>query len=239
MSDFNTKLENVFKNSPLPIKDKIINFPRFSNRRDIATFLNRYEIFKQILNIHGSIIECGVNLGAGLFSWFHFSSILEPYNSSRYIVGFDTFEGFQSVSEKDQGGIYTEHERFEEFTRKQSYEDIMKSCEVQNENRPLNFLNKLSLVQGDAIETIPKYLNDNPHLLVALLHIDFDIHGPTKVALEHILPRMPKGAVIAFDELNAHEGPGETVAFLEAMDIKNYSLCRNSFDSYLCYLILE
>ena len=37
-------------------------------------------------------------------------------------------------------------------------------------------------------------IEDNPHLLIALLHIDFDIHGPTKVAIEKILPRMPKGA---------------------------------------------
>ena len=87
--------------------------------------------------------------------------------------------------------------------------------------------------------TIPNYIDDNPHLLIALLHIDFDIHAPTKVALESFLPRMPKGAVIAFDDLNAHDGPGETVGFLEALDIKKYKLCRNSFDSYLSYIVIE
>ena len=77
------------------------------------------------------------------------------------------------------------------------------------------------------------------HLLIALLHIDFDIHGPTKIALEQFLPRMPRGSVIAFDDLSAHEGPGETVAFLEVMEIKKYRLCRNNFDSFLCYLVIE
>ena len=238
MDDYNDKLEMIREQSRLPAKDKLINFPRFVNRRDVATFLNRYEIFKQVVQIHGAVVECGVNLGAGLFSWLHFSSILEPYNSSRYIVGFDTFEGFQSVNEKDDKGIYVE-DRWEEFTSKQSYDEIVRSIEAQNENRPLNQMQKVSVVKGDAMQTIPQYLEDNPHLLVALLHIDFDIHGPTKTALEQFLPRMPKGAVIAFDDLNAHEGPGETVAFLEAMDIKKYKLCRNSFDSYLCYLVIE
>lgn len=239
MSDIYDELESVFTNSPLSARDKITNFPRFVNRRDVAKFLNRYEIFKRILPIHGSIIECGVNLGGGFFSWLHFSSIFEPYNSSRYIIGFDTFTGFQQVNQKDEGGIYTDAERFIEFANKQSYDDMMTSCAVQDKNRPLNQLKKMTMVKGDAVETIPQFLKDNPHLLVALLHIDFDIHQPTKVALETILPRMPKGAIIAFDDVNAHEGPGETVAFLEAMDIKQYKLCRNSFDSYLSYLVIE
>ena len=238
MKDYNEKLEQCFTKSQLQTRDKLINFPRFVNRRDIATFINRYEIFKKIVNVHGSIVECGVNLGAGLFSWLHFSSILEPYNSSRYIVGFDTFEGFQSVNQNDDKGIYVE-DIWEEFTSKQSHDEIIQSIEIQSENRPLNQLQKLSVVKGDAMEAIPQYLEDNPHLLVSLLHIDFDIHGPTKTALEQFLPRMPKGAVIAFDDLNAHEGPGETIALLEAMDIKKYRLCRNSFDSYLSYLVIE
>ena len=239
MKDFNDKLAEKFSRSKLQNKDKLINFPRYVNRRDIATFLNRYEIFKNILNVHGSIIECGVNLGAGLFSWFHFSSILEPYNSSRLIIGFDTFDGFISDNENDDFGIYRKKEKFSEFVSKQSYEEIMHSIKVQDENRPLNHLSKLSVIKGNAVETIPKFLDENPHLLISLLHIDFDIHEPTKTALENFLPRMPKGSIIAFDDLNAHEGPGETIAYLESLDIKKYRLQRNNFDSYLCYLVIE
>ena len=233
------ELETMFKRSKLSIKDKLINFPRFVNRRDIATFINRYEIFKKIINVHGSIIECGVNLGAGFFSWFHFSSILEPYNSSRYIVGFDTFEGFKSDNKNDDKGIYRDEELFKDFTSKQSHAEMIDSINVQNENRPLSHLNKLSVVKGDAVKTIPKYIDENPHLLISLLHIDFDIHKPTSVAIKNFLPRMPKGSIIAFDDLNAHEGPGETIAFIESMNIKNFRLERNSFDSYLSYLVIK
>jgi len=239
MKNFYKVLEDSFNKSKLSVEKKIENFPRFVNRRDVATFLNRYEIFKKIVGMHGSIVECGVNLGGGLFSWLHFSSIIEPYNSSRYIVGFDTFDGFQSVNENDDKGKYRDKKLFKDFISNQSFDEIKDSIEIQNQNRPLNQLSKLSVVKGDATETIPKFLDENPHFLVSLLHIDFDIHAPTKVAIEKFLPRMPKGSIIAFDDLNAHEGPGETVAFLESMDIKKYRLCRNSFDSYLCYLIIE
>ena len=130
-------------------------------------------------------------------------------------------------------------DRWKEFSSKQSYSEILDSIETQTENRPLSHLDKLSVVKGDATETIPSYMIDNPHLLVALLHIDFDIHEPTKIALENIVPRMPRGSIIAFDDLSAHEGPGETIAFLESMDLKKYKLCRNNFDSFLCYLVIE
>ena len=106
------KLARNFLESKLNTEKKLENFPAYVHRRDVAMFLNRYEIFKNVLNIHGSIIECGVNLGAGLFSWLHFSSILEPYNTSRFIHGFDTFEGFKSVNQKDSQGIYVDKKRF-------------------------------------------------------------------------------------------------------------------------------
>ena len=35
-----------------------------------------------------------------------------------------------------------------------------------------------------------------------MLYLDFDLYAPTKAALETFLPRMPKGAILAFDELN-------------------------------------
>ena len=238
MKNFNEKLAETFEKSNLATEDKLINFPRFVNRRDVATFLNRYEIFKKTLNVHGAIVECGVNLGAGLFSWLHFSSILEPYNSSRYIIGFDTFEGFQSLNKNDEKGIYVE-DGLKDFASKQSYDEILESIKTQSENRPLSHLDKLSVVRGDATETIPNYMIDNPHLLVSLLHIDFDIHEPTRSALENIIPRMPRGSIIAFDDLGAHEGPGETIAFLESMDLKKHKLHRNNFDSFLCYLTIE
>jgi hypothetical protein len=62
----------------------------------------QYELFKRQLNIKGSVIECGVHNGGGLIAWAKISSILEPYNYHRKVAGFDTFEGFPSISEIDR-----------------------------------------------------------------------------------------------------------------------------------------
>ena len=49
---------------------------------------------------------------------------------------------------------------------------------------------------------------------------------------------MPKGSIIAFDDLGAKEGPGETLAMLEELNIRNRQIKRNKFDSFLCYVEL-
>ena len=227
-----------FSDTPLSIKDKLANFTRFVSRRDIAKFLNRYEIFKRVLKVQGSIIDCGINQGSSLFAWYHFSQILEPYNYKRKIIGFDSFEGFTGVDGKDEGSLYENPEDWKEFTDLQDYESIQSSIRYREEDALLKIENTISIVKGDASKSIPKFFTENKHVIVSLLHIDFDIYKPTKVALETILPRMHKGSVIAFDEINDSNAVGETVALLESLDINEFHIERNEFDSNLSFLTL-
>ena len=77
-------------------------FPKYVQTIYLRKFVTRYEIYKKILNVHGSIIECGVLRGDGVFSWANFTEIFELYNHLRKVIGFDTFEGFPSVSQEDK-----------------------------------------------------------------------------------------------------------------------------------------
>ena len=54
---------------------------------------------------------------------------------------------------------------------------------------------------------------------MSLLYLDMDIYEPTKVALEQFLPRIPKGGIVVFDELNSRNWPGETQAVLDGVGI--------------------
>jgi hypothetical protein len=70
---------------------------------------------------------------------------------------------------------------------------------------------------------------------VSLLHLDFDIYAPTKAAIEHFVPRMPKGGIIVFDELNNKSWPGETVAVLESLNINQLEIKRFPFEPHVSY----
>ena len=94
------------------------------------------------------------------------------------------------------------------------------------------------MVKGDFEVTAPQYLKDHPHLVISLLYLDFDIYRPTKVALEHFLPRVPKGGIVAFDELNEEAFPGETTAVLEAFDLNKLRVRRFDFEPRMSYAII-
>src|ERR1700739_4837091 len=79
----------AFKNSCLPLAHRLETFPRHVRRQDLARFLVRYEIFTLNLGVNGSVVECGVLACGGLMTWAQCSSILEPYNHTRRVVGFD------------------------------------------------------------------------------------------------------------------------------------------------------
>jgi hypothetical protein len=72
-----------------------------------------------------------------------------------------------------------------------------------------------------------------------LLFLDFDLYEPTKVALEQLVPRMPRGAVLAFDELDNPIWPGETKALLDVLPMSRLKIQRLEWDPYISYAVLE
>jgi hypothetical protein len=230
-------LEALFDNSPCPTGDKLRNFPKYVRRQDIARFLCRYEIFKRQLHVKGSIVECGVHHGGGAMTWAHFSATLEPYNYHRKIIAIDTFQGFPAVASEDGRGENARVGAFREGY--DTYAELTGAISAFDANRFINQKAKVELVKGDARQTIPQYLQENPHLIVSLLYLDFDIYEPTVTALTHLLPRMPKGAVIAFDEVNNPDWPGETRALLEKLDLHRHRLECLEFEPNISFIQLD
>ncbi len=218
------KLENLFNSSYMKLSDKLNNFTLFTPNNVISKFLVREELFKKILNIHGSIVEIGVANGIGVSSFQHLSMIYEPYNEHRPIYGFDNFEGFINFTKEDL--TTNSKELFIGNYKSDSEKIIYQSGKINNEYRPIKKDNDIKLIKGDIIETVPEFINKNNHLIVSLLYLDCDLYEPTKVALKYFINRMPKGSVIAFDELAHNDFPGETNAYEDILGIRNYKLER-------------
>src|SRR5439155_23049282 len=70
----------IFAESPDSLEAKLQNFPKYVRRQDLTRLLARYEVFKKVLDVKGSIVECGVYRGFGLMAWANFSAIVEPAN---------------------------------------------------------------------------------------------------------------------------------------------------------------
>jgi hypothetical protein len=235
---YRERLSRYVEGSSGGILDKFENFPKYLPRQNVARYLALYEIFKLVLPIQGDVIEGGVNWGGGLMWFAQMSAALEPFNLQRRIIGFDTFSGFPDLDAKDIKAAQTgkEHKAGGYFA--DSHEDLLESAALFDQNRPIGHVQKVRLVKGDACQTMPAYLAENPHTIVSLLHLDFDIYAPTKVALDVFLPRMVKGSVIVFDELNCPKWPGETLAVAEMLNLRDFNIRRFPFEPYVSYAVI-
>jgi len=230
------KIEKVFSKCPDSVEIKLDNFTKYIRRQKLTRLLSLYEIFKRILNVKGSIVECGVYRGFGLMAWANMSAVLEPNNLTRRIYGFDTFEGFPRVSDKDSG-VLMKAKKGQLYST--SYEELNELIDIFDGNRFLGHVKKVQLIKGDVKKTIPEFVSKNKHLVVSLLFLDMDLYEPTKAAIENFYPRMPKGAIIAFDELDNPIWPGETTALLETLGINKLKIERVDFDPYIGFAVIE
>ena len=228
--------ERIFTDCRDSVEIKLENFPKYVRRQYLKRFLALYEIFKLVLPVKGSVVECGVYRGFGLMSWAKLSAMLEPENLTRRIYGFDTFTGFPSIHGKDQSE-FKGAEKGELCSN--SYDELTQLIREYDADRFLGHIGKVELVRGDIVKTVPEFVRTHAHLVVSLLFMDCDLYEPTKTAIEHFLPRMPRGAVLAFDELDNPLWPGETLGLLEAVGTNKLKLQRFEWDPYISYAILE
>ena len=119
-----------------------------------------------------------------------------------------------------------------------SHDDILRSAGIHDITRPMGHIPKVQLVRGDVVETAESFLRDNPHTVISLLYLDVDLYEPTRKLLEVLAPRVCKGGIIAFDEINTKFHPGETVAADEIMGIRNLEIKRFPFGTSITYAVM-
>lgn len=204
-------------------------------RQVLSRLIYYYELYKKITDVQGVICEFGVQWGATLTTLMNIRGMLEPFNHARKIYGFDTFGGFAAVTPEDGGfsnpGQYTVSANYD-----QTLEQILA---VQEGLSPLSHIRKFQLVRGDASETFPKWLQDNAHAIVAMAIFDMDVYKPTRDVLELILPRLTKGSLLVFDELNCEHFPGETQAVSEVLGLSKLALHCFPHQAYCSWAIWE
>jgi len=218
-------------------EDKMDNFAKYVQLPNLFKFLGKFELFKKILNIEGSIVEGGVFQGGGMMSWAKISSILEPASIFRRVYGFDTFEGYPQISDKDFLPIGARVKSGDYYC--DSYDELKEIIKIYNSSRPSNYAEKVFLIKGDACKAIPAFVKDNPYVAISLLYLEFDLYEPTKVAIKYLYPRIPKGGIIGFGDFNKPGYPGVTIAVMEELGIGNLKFQKFNFDSNLSYAIKE
>jgi len=230
-------MARLFSENTLDPGELLDSLSLFSDRQSLQRLLFLNQIYQNILNTHGVIMEFGVRWGVNIANLIKLRSIFEPYNHTRKIIGFDTFEGFPEVSVED--GTDPTISKGSHTVTVGHHQYLEKILTLHESHAPIKHIKKFELVVGDAVQTYPEYINKHQETLIALAYFDLDIYAPTKKILELIKPRLVKGSVIAFDELNYHRFPGETLAFIEALGAASHQLIRSPNSGAVSYLIYQ
>lgn len=189
-------------------------------RQVISRILYYDNLYRSLVGTPGVICEFGVQWGASMALLANLRGIHEPFNHSRRIIGFDTFTGFSTVRPED-GTLVHEGE----YSVSEAYEGVLEELMGLHESfAPIPHMRKFEIVKGDASATIGDWMERNPSVVIGMAIFDMDVYQPTRDVLMAIRPRLTKGSILVFDELNHHLFPGETVAVAEVLGLENLRL---------------
>lgn len=179
------------------------NFYLNVSPKRLSKFITRLDLYKRILNLRGEIVECGVFKGISLMQLVKIRSIIEN-DFSRKIIAFDTFSKFPDGQDKEERRI------LKKFIKEAGDKSISKT-KLTSLLKRLNLNNNVELIKGNILKTGKKFINDNPALKIALLHIDVDLYDSTKSVLENFYPNVVLGGIVILDDYGAFPGANKAI----------------------------
>lgn len=197
-----------------------------ANESRFGKLLAQYEIYKKIICLPGAIVECGLFRGNSFFRFAHFRDIFESIYS-RKLIGFDTFGKFPKTN-------FAEDEKYVNNFINSAGEKSVKIKEIRRVMKYKNIQN-YELIKGDIINTVPQYCSDNPHLKIALLHIDTDVYEPAVTILQNMFDRVVKNGIVMLDDYATF--PGETKAVDEFIKDRNLLVQKLSISHIPSYIV--
>lgn len=230
-------LYQLFRDRPMPDDQLLICPGLFMRSSALAKILFVHEAYQMILDLPGVIVEFGTWWGQNIVLFENLRAIYEPFNQSRRVIGFDTFNGYPQLSEKDR---VSETIRVGGYKVAENYREYLeKLIDYHEKNNVLANVKKHELVQGDVAETAPRYFSERDEVIIALAYFDMALYAPTRAALEAIRPHLLPGSVIMLDELNSSDYPGETRAFKEVFKGVRYSVKKSQFMTDRSFIIID
>ena len=230
------RIQELFARRTLPDEHLLVSMGLYMRSSALVKILFINELYELIQGVPGVIAEFGVWWGQNLALFENLRAIHEPFDQTRRVIGFDTFSGYESFSDRDAP---SEGSGFSSFTSvvtkggyavSEGYEVYLRELLAAHEQtNVLGTVRKHSVVKGDVVQTVPKYFKDHPATVVALAYFDLALYLPTKACLEAIKPHLIPGSVILLDEFNFPEAPGETIAFREVFADTPYTIRKSRY----------
>lgn len=168
------------------------------SRRTLLGLARLFTLWQAIQNVRGVALpaaEIGVYRGGS--TYFLAAALRACTGKEPQLVAIDTFEGHPARSVSDS-----------EPSHKAGH---FGDTSVEDVSRYLSSFPGVKLVRGDVMEVAPG-LEETSY---ALVHIDVDLHAPTRFCLDYFGSRLAVGGIIVVDDFRARKCPGVVRAVRE------------------------
>jgi O-methyltransferase len=144
--------------------------------------VNVYHLLAQVLalDVPGDVVELGCYEGT---TGIILQTTLDQYGSDKRLHLYDSFQGLPARSPKDGDT------RFQAGDCKTAVAAVVRNFERYGVRLP-------TIHPGWFRDTLPGDLPD----LIAFAHLDGDFYSSVRESLEHVYPRLAKGAVVVVDD---------------------------------------
>ena len=227
---------SLLKSTPIPDKELGVNLGLFIDPILMSRLLFLNFVYQKILPVQGIIMDLGTRWGQSAVVFETLRSIYEPYNYQRKVVAFDTFKGFVGATDKD-GQMSEVNGHYSTPDNYQSMLEILMSAHEQL--HPVSHIKKFEIVAGDVSETVPAYIDNNKETIISLAFFDLDLYKPTLDTIKNIKDRLTVGSILVFDEINHYSAPGETLAVMEGIGLRNVAIQRFPYCSKVSYIEIK
>ena len=150
----------------------------------------------------------------------------------RKIIGFDAFGAFPlSLSAPEEDRLFVD--RFSIAGG-----DGLSLDEMQSIVSAKSFTN-VHLFQGNVMESLPAFLQNNQHTRISLVNLDLDVYEPTLFVLKTVWHRVMPGGIVVIDDYNSVSGATQAVDdFLDSLDVRP-RLSPSPFNFYPAYIVKQ
>jgi len=158
----------------------------------------KIELYSEVKNLPGDILEFGVFKGAGIGIFLNLKRLYEP-NSLMKVIGFDFFnptvlaDTLDGLNKSMMGAVLNRVD-----INELSVESVKARLSKFN-------LDDFTLIMGNAVINSKEYNTNNPGARIKILYMDIDLGEPTYNILKTLWKKVVKGGIVVFDEYGYHK----------------------------------
>lgn len=224
------RLSEFFEKHAIDSRLILRNFPLYARRVTLKRFLAHYEIFRQVVDLPGDIVELGVYRGTTFLQWANFLEVRNIGDRTKRVIGFDNFYGFRKLDPEDGPEDVRAGKVPGGFDSSELEAQLEEMIAIFDMDRFVPEKQRVFLVKGDIELTVPQFVREHPGLRISLLHFDCDMYSPTRIGLEQLWDKVVTGGVVVFDEYGIEPWAGEAKAVDEFFESKKIRPKFQKFD---------